>query len=318
MNLLVVFKSNIELSEQNFEKNKAFIFDQIEELRKRSISVDVFSFRGRGISSYLQGAFALRNVLRKNNYDLVHAHYGYSGLIAGMVSKVPVVVTYHGTDITEWFSNIISSISIQAADWNIFVSNKLLHQALKKPKNDYSIIPCGVNFDVFIPINKHEALRYLGWRMDVKIILFSSSFSNPIKNVRLARQALSKCGEQQFEFIEIKGKTRQEVAWMLNACDLLLLTSFSEGSPQIVKEAMACNCPIVATDVGDVREVIADTENCYVTGFDPDEIASKISLVLSKGSRSNGEQRIKKMDNRLVVDKIMGVYDHLVTNRKRQ
>lgn len=318
MRVLIVCKANFEPTEPNFERNKAYVYDQYVSLKDHVDTVDVFFLKGAGISSYFKGAFELRNYLRSKTYDIVHAHYGYCGLVAGLVSPFPVVVTYHGTDLTESLSRVISCVSVRLASWNIFVSKRLFERVIPSPKSRYSILPCGVDLDVFFPKSKIQASAELGWDPKRKRVVFSSSFDNPVKNFPLAKSALDMIPNVGFDLIELKDKSRKEVALILNASDVLLLTSHSEGSPQIIKEALACGCPIVSVDVGDVRERIADTENCYVTGFDPDEIASKISLVLSKGSRSNGEQRIKKMDNRLVVDKIMGVYDHLVTNRKRQ
>ncbi len=99
---------------------------------------------------------------------------------------------------------------------------------------------------------------------------------------------------------------------MLNASNLLLLTSFSEGSPQIIKEAMACNCPIVATDVGDIKEVIGNTEGCYITSFNPDDVAAKIKLALDFNKRTNGREKIKPFDNELIAKKIYKIYTRII------
>ena len=79
----------------------------------------------------------------------------------------------------------------------------------------------------------------------------------------------------------------------------MILTSFSEGSPQIIKESMACNCPIVSTDVGDVRDVIGETEGCYICSYDPKDVADKIKLALTyseEKGRTNGRKRIIELD----------------------
>lgn len=284
------------------------------ELRRNGVDVEVFFLQGKGFLAYLKALFKLQAFLKKNQYDIVHAHYGYSGLIAGLISKYPVIVTYHGTDITEKTSNVISFFSTLFAHWNIFVTQKLLDKTIRRPKGNFSIIPCGVDLDSFYPIEKTIATKNLKWTEERTRILFSSSFSNEIKNSGLARKSLEKIKGYQFDFIEIKDKTRQEVAWMLNACDLLLLTSYSEGSPQIIKEAMACNCPIVATNVGDIEEVILGTKNSFVTDFDLDEIASKISLILDRKERSDGFLNIAKYNNKGIAGQIVKVYNGLLQN----
>ena len=316
MRILIVCKANFEPLESNFEKNRAYIYDQFVSLKKHINTVDVFFLRGTGIWSYLKGVFELRKYLKKNEYDLVHAHYGYCGLIVGLVSEFPVVVTYHGTDITEKISNLISLFSILLADWNIFVSEKLHRRAIWSPQNKFSIIPCGVDLDLFKPIQLENSVQKSNLKNIPKKILFSSSFSNKIKNSRLAESALLFLNEFDASLIELSNKTRIEVSELLNSCDILLLTSFSEGSPQIVKEAMACNCPIIATDVGDIKKIIGKAHNCFVTGFDKFEIAEKIKHIFNNGKRSNGRKFIDEYDNKLIVLKIMDVYNKVLNNTK--
>jgi len=317
MHILIICKANFEPSELNFQNKRSYIFDQVQELRRQCVNVDLYFIQGKGIISYFLGAIKLRSFLKKQQFDVVHAHYGYSGLVAGLVSKNPVLVTYHGTDITEKISKIISCLSILLSDWNIFVSQGLYNKSLKKPINRFSVIPCGVDLDIFHPIDKSNAIERLKWIKGKQRILFSSSFSNPIKNVGLAKKAFALLGRKDVEFVELKNRTRDEVALMLNACDVLVLTSFSEGSPQIIKEALACNCPIVTTDVGDIKEVIKNAKNSYVTAFDPIEIAAKISLILESNERSNGSEHIGYLSNVNIVKQLIEVYHEVISNRSK-
>jgi glycosyltransferase involved in cell wall biosynthesis len=155
--------------------------------------------------------------------------------------------------------------------------------------NKTSIIPCGVNIDIFQPIDKLEARKILGLIPDERIVLFSSEFDVPVKNYPLAKAACAKF--DNIKLIELKNFTREQVNLLLNACDLLLLTSIREGSPQVVKEAMACNCPIVSTDVGDVRNNIQDLQGCYIASFDPVDVAEKIKLAFN-ADRTGGRKRL--------------------------
>ncbi|WP_373495268.1 glycosyltransferase family 4 protein [Aquiflexum sp.] len=316
MRILLVCKANFEPSELNFQKNRAYIYDQFVSLKENVKTVDVFFLNGTGIWSYFRGAFELRDFLKKNYYDIVHAHYGYCGLIVGLVSRFPVAVTYHGTDITEKISNIISLFSILLANWNIFVSEKIYRRAIWSPKNNFSIIPCGVDLEIFKPTELENRSMKKFFHTRQRTILFSSSFSNKVKNYPLAKESLLLLEDMDAFLIELKDKTRVEVAELLNDCDILLLTSFSEGSPQIVKEAMACNCPIVSTDVGEVKNIIGDTDNCFVTGFDKYEIAEKIKQIFNNGKRSNGRKFIYEYSNERVVPKIIEVYNKVLSNTK--
>jgi glycosyltransferase involved in cell wall biosynthesis len=99
----------------------------------------------------------------------------------------------------------------------------------------------------------------------------------------------------------------------LNEADVLAFSSFMEGSPNVIKEAMACNCPIVSTDVGDVRWVLGDTKGCYIASFDPADFAKKMELAIHFSQvvgRTKGRQRIVALglDMNTVAKRIMAVY----------
>ena len=101
----------------------------------------------------------------------------------------------------------------------------------------------------------------------------------------------------------------------LNAADALVLTSLWEGSPNVIKEAMACNLPIVSTDVGDVKEVIGDTEGCYITSYEPSDVAGKIKLALDFGKRTNGREKIKHLEINTIAKRIIDVYNEVLQKK---
>lgn len=308
MKILIVCKANFEITDENFQKHRAYIYDQVKALRERDENVEVLFIEGTGITSYLRGFFKLRDHLKTHVYDIVHGHYGYIGFLLAMTKKYPTVVTYHGTDIFEKVSRLISAFSILRADWNVFVSQKLYNISLVKPANNYSIFPCGVDFKLFIPMEKKAASKALGLAPERKRVLFSSAFSNPIKNFKLAEQAIGKIVDHEFDVIELKGRTRNEVALLFNACDLLLITSFFEGSSQVAKEALACNCPIISTDVGDIKNFMGESSNCFIVNFDPDEIATRISQILSTKERSDGREQIRYLSQETYFFKTLKIY----------
>jgi teichuronic acid biosynthesis glycosyltransferase TuaC len=308
MKVLIVCSGNAPEGESFFFKiHQPFIYEQIEALRKNNhVQYEVFFIRGKGIRGYLGNLGKLKKTIKEVKPDLIHAHYGTSGLLAILQRLAPVIITYHGSDINNPIERILSSIASVFASWRIFVSGKLLGKIIPPPKKNFSIIPCGIDLSVFYPVEQSIARKSLSWTDSGKKILFASSFTNEVKNYPLAKTAVSMIGNA--ELVELKNKTREQVNQMLNACDMLLLTSFSEGSPQVIKEAMACNCPIVATDVGDIREIFGSTEGCYITTFDPDDIASKIKMALEFGKRTLGREAIGRFSNKIIAEQIYSVY----------
>lgn len=305
MKILVVCSGNAPGFD--FKIHQAFIYDQIESICRHepSITYECFFVKGKGIQGYYKNLALLKEKIKEYAPDLIHAHGGHIGLLCSLQKFVHVVVTYHGSDINLAVNRLISAAASIRCRANIFVSRQLVNKMPFKSKSR-AVIPCGVDFDVFVPVDKAYAMRELGFQENDTYILFSSSFENSVKNCPLAEKAMAGIGGVHLK--EIRNRTRAEVNLLLNGAKLLLLTSFSEGSPQIIKEAMACNCPIVAADVGDIREVIGETEGCFITTFDPKDVAENIKLALAFGKRTNGREKIGHLDNRILAGKIVEVY----------
>ena len=311
MRVLIVCSGNRASEEFNFELHQPFIYEQTKSLESIGIKIDIFLIIGKGLTGYLKNIKRLRDTINSQNYDIVHAHNGPSGFITIFQRFVPVVITFHGSDINLGYLNILSSIAVIFSSWCIFVSPKLYYKILIKPGKKSSLIPCGINLNLFYPIDKYLSRNKLGLSDDGKYVLFGAAFDNPIKNFALAKEALNAV-DIKYELLELKNRTREEVCLLLNACDVLLLTSKSEGSPQVIKEAMACNCPIVSTDVGTVKEIIGETQNCFITEFNPASIAERLKVILSSCNRTNGQKNILSYDNFLVAGKIEEVYNTVV------
>lgn len=285
MKVLVVCSGN-NAKGQKFDVkiHQVFIYEQVESLKVLGVEFDYFFVSGKGLRGYFKSYLSLRRVLKKK-YDIIHAHNGLCGFIANFQRSVPVVTTYHGSDINVFRLRMISYFPLFWSKQNILVSHSQLKKLLIK--KNILIIPCGVNLQIFQPLQNNTLPNRMGHEEFQADILFSSSFSNQIKNFQLANEAINLLSSEKINLIELKNKSREEVCFLLNNSNLILLTSFSEGSPQVIKEAMACNCPIVSTDVGDIRHLIADTEGCYLTTFDSADVAEKIGLAL-KFSRTKG------------------------------
>jgi len=277
----------------------------VENLKKKGIQVDVYFIKGKGIRGYLRNLKPLKKVIEAGAYDLVHAHYGLAGMLAVLQRKLPVIITFSGTDINYLKYNLLSSLAAMMSRRLIFVSSNLYRAILIKKKKHH-IVPYGINPDIFKPLAQQEARRLLGLSPDAPYILFSSSFSFPVKNYALAQKVMRHMGN--VKLLELAGYTQEQVNLLLNACNVLLLTSKSEGSPQIIKEALACNCPIVSTDVGDVRELIGTTAGCYITTQAPTDIAEKLQKALADGGRTRGREKIMHLAADKISDKILAIY----------
>ena len=178
-------------------------------------------------------------------------------------------------------------------------------------------MPCGVTLEDFPLTNRDEARRPRHLAADRRYVLFASTFDNPVKNAPLAQAAAARVGD--VELLEMKGLNRKEVAMMLRAVDCVLMTSHSEGSPQVVKEAMACGTPVVSVKVGDVAWVTEGVEGCYLTEPTPEAVAAGIEKALAHGGRTNGRQRIADLGltNDAVARRLVGIYTDILKKKKQ-
>jgi glycosyltransferase involved in cell wall biosynthesis len=278
------------------------------------LELEFFLIKGKGFLGYLKNFPKLKSKINNYKPEIIHAHYGLSGLLAVIQRKVPVVVTFHGSDINYRIPKVFSILATKLSAQNIFVSKELAKISNVKK---FFIIPCGIDLKLFSEKSKIEARMNLKLDVEKEYILFSSSFSNPVKNYPLAKKAVQLLQNPNLILIELKGYSRTEVSLLMNAVDLVLVTSFSEGSPQIVKEAMSCNCPVVSTDVGDISEVFGRTEGYYLCPSTPEDLAEKIIKALEfrkTYGQTKGRDRIIEMgfDSLSVAKKILAVYNEVL------
>ncbi len=188
----------------------------------------------------------------------------------------------------------------------IFVSNELAELIqFKNPE----VIPCGVDLDVFVPMDQATARKKMNLEKNKKYILFSSSFANEVKNYPLARAAVNSLEDPTVELIELKGFSRTDVSVLMNAVDCVLMTSKTEGSPQFIKEAMATNTPIVSTDVGDVKRVVGNTKGCYISLPTKEDLSNNLKRALNFQGKTNGRDSIDLFDNKSVALKLSQLYE---------
>lgn len=314
MRILFVFSGNKKDGKDvfDFKTDKPFVYDQYIELLKNNIEVDLFPIVGKGFTGYLKNLPKLINQLRKEKYDLMHAHFGLSGMLAVLQCKVPVVISFHGSDLHYFFNRCISRLAMVLSKYNFFVAEELMQKARQKKR--CSVLNIGVDLEFFYPQDKTECRNKLNLESNKIYALFGGAFNDTNKNYTLAKDALQKIS-QPIQLIELKNYTRQQVVWLMNACDFLLFTSLHEGSPQVIKEAMACNCPIIATKAGDVERLLQHAKQCYVFDYNAQHIAEGIQILLGNKERSNGEDRIISLTWSLITKELIKKYNYILNKK---
>ncbi len=284
------------------------VVTQGKTLESAGAEIVYFPLTGRGPAAYLRALAAIRKRLRSSGADLIHAHYGISG-IAGLLASggKPLIVSFMGTDllgsqrpggkkatagmllawINRWLAKRFYSLSVVK-------SSEMQGRLFRHTR--HALIPNGVDLGAFMPVDRAIARQRLNLDRDEFIALFPAGRDNPEKNYPLAAEAAELIRDRGFRLIDVNSASREDMNLLINAADLLLVTSFHEGSPNIVKEAMACCCPVVATTVGDIAWLFGDTPGHYLTGFDAREIAAAIE----EATRFRRESFFTEGRNRIV------------------
>ena len=296
-----------------------FVKEQVEALSRHDCTIGnrVWFFKGyRGKLQYIASIFAVNIHLLFNRYDIIHVHSALSGifLLAGPRRR-NTIITLHGTEILDPGQYNVSRRVIAKAAQLICVSSEI-ETIVKRdlPEASTAVIPCAVLENMFVDrrIKPDNKLR----------IAFSSARWRTVKNYPLFEEIISRLrliSQYEIETLEFDNKTRSEMLDDLNSIDLLLITSFHEGSPQIIKEAMCCNTPVVSVRVGTVAQMIDGLDNCAVIdGYDPQPYVAAIARILLADNprhpiRTNGRRRIFELqyDEQTITTQILKIYNRL-------
>ena len=306
-----------------------FVHEQIKGLRAIGLNTRVLFVdrRKKGALEYYRMGHAVADAVAEFDPDVIHVMYGgvMAAQVVGRHHSRPVIVTFHGSDLlgenlSGWVRKIISRYGVycsrktaKAADRVIVVAHHLV-RALKGtiPPHKIRMIPCGIDLDRFTPTDPLWCKQQLNWNPRSFHVLFASSNGDPVKRPGLARAAMA---QMDGEFHYMTGISNAEVPLWLNAADALLLTSLHEGSPTIVKEALACGLPIVSVNVGDVSERIQGIEGCYLANADPADLASKLSLVRKSGKRLDCRSRLEELSIITIAQRLKRCYEEVTTAR---
>ncbi|HSK41972.1 MAG TPA: glycosyltransferase, partial [Arenibaculum sp.] len=297
----------------------AFVKSQVESLRAAGIDMDVLVIDGfRSKLEYLKAIPKLRRMCRGNRYDIVHAHYGLSGLAARCQFKVPLVVSYCGDDLYG-HSDADGRAALTSLPWvhlhrllslvvdGVIVKSRGLNQRLPRPCGE--IIPNGIDMSMFRPMDRAACRRELGLDPDAPYVLFPYAPDRPRKNYKLVEAAVGRMNrgrppeKQEIRILTAHGLRHDLVPLYMNAADVLLLTSFWEGSPNVVKEAMACNMRVVSTDVGDVRELTAGVAGCRICEATVEAVTAATEEVLRDPRPSGGREAVSHLTAERVAER---------------
>jgi len=250
---------------------------------------------------------------------VVHAHYGLTGVPALFRHNAPLVITLHGSDaLVGWFEPLISRWACRRADATILVSRRMSHQIPGE------VIPCGVDLGTFAPRDRAEARRRTGLTLENKYVLFPFDPQRKVKRFDLASAAVQRLAErgEHADLISVWKVNNREMPWLYSAVDAMILCSDSEGSPTSVKEALACNLPLVTTDVGDVREITDGIAGVEICARNPEALANGLTRAMQPkpGFVFNGRSAMARYSQDKMAAAILGVYrramEHAATRQR--
>src|SRR3989442_1061185 len=274
----------------------AFVWQQAEQLRRFGHTVDVVNILGfRSKLNYLKGAVEVLRMTSSTPYDIVHAHYGLSAFPAWFRLHAPLVMTLHGSDVLGGrFERFCSWVSSRCADAVIVVSEEI------RQRVPGIVIPCGVDLKLFRPYNRDEARARLGWPLDKSLILFPFDPKRPVKRYDLAKAAVERLAQEgvSVELMTVFGVENREMPFYYSAADAMILCSDREGSPTSVKEALACNLPVVSTNVGDVGEIMRGVVGTQICTREVGALAHGLreALNISRSGGVEGRGAMAKYD----------------------
>lgn len=303
-----------------------FIKRQANFLAAAGVEVTVFPFKGRkNPFNYLRNWVRLQARLSRERYDLVHAQFGQSGLLA-LPKRLPLVVTFRGSDLLGTVSDktrhhrkigalhqFLSRLVAAQADAVIVVAEHMKGQL--PPSINAHVIPSGIDLQLVRPTEQRSARIQLGLPEDERLVLFVGRTNHGRKRGWLAEQAMEILNKSLPASLVVAWRVpHTDIPLYMSACDVLVFTSMQEGSPNVVKEALACNLPIVSVPVGDVESRLEGVEGCEVcSDDDPATVAAALNRVLLRGGRTNGRYTVLDLDENITTGKVIEIYRAVLT-----
>ena len=287
-----------------------WVRDQVDEVRRRGIEVDLFVFpRGRG--EYLPATRRLRALLRRERFDLVHAHYGLAGWVAKLAGAKPLIVTFHGTDVRHHLVGHLSRRLAWRIDLVAGVSRALFEAADGRAGlpavPGSAVLPCGPDLRRFEPLPRAEARRSLGLDPEGRYLFFPANPARPEKRHDRAAEVAAACGADLLSGGSIEPE--QMPLW-LNAADAVLVTSDYEGFGMAAVEALACEVPVLSTPVGIAPYALRGIDGCLCAPFEAGAWAAVARRHLEAGDpRVAGSSRAATLSAAAMAERVIVAYD---------
>ena len=275
----------------------------------------------------VRSARKLRSVIREFRPDIVHAHYGtVTSFLCACVTRTPQVITFRGSDLNRqgsvpplryMIASTLSQLSTFRAARVICVSRQLRARLWWKSAKA-TVLPSGVDLNLFKPQLQIDARRALGWDPQVPIVAFNGGYDPRAKGLALVEDSIARTKLKigQVRLVLLNGDISPDsMPLYLNAADCLVLASQHEGSPNIVREALACNLPVVSVDVGDVAERLTDVEPSAIVPRDPEAMGLALAEILTKRLRSNGREKLAKCSAAYIAGELLRIYGEVIGAR---
>jgi teichuronic acid biosynthesis glycosyltransferase TuaC len=301
-----------------------FIKSQIDSLAQVGVDATVLHVKGRAGWKYLQAAWQVLRMANSEVFDLVHGHYGLCGIVARAQWRLPVVVSFCGSDLlgapneremrpflrrVEILSNVVLAHLVDG----VIVKSPGMRRVLgPRPRVPIAVIPNGVDLGIFRSTIPGESRKRLRFDDAMLYAIFPAAPANLKKGFRIAQGAVEQLRSSgvAMELVPVFGRPHRDMVDFYNAADVVLLPSLSEGSPNVVKEAMACGAPLAVADVGDVREILGQTPGCVIAERTPDAFAQAIlSLLPFRQARTPGRERVAHLSLDAVAARVRAVYE---------
>jgi teichuronic acid biosynthesis glycosyltransferase TuaC len=295
-----------------------WVMDQVEAIRDRGVDVEVFSF-GMGKSRYPPAVRHLRRLLRRERFDLVHAHYGLAGWCARLAGARPLVVTFHGTDVRHRTVGPLSRRLVRRVELGAGVSRALFGTENGRPglphlPGSAAVLPCGADLSRFRPLPRPEARRQLDLDPHGRYLLFPANPSRPEKR---ADRAAELAGATGAELLTGGAIDPDRMPLWVNAANAVLVTSDNEGFGLAALESLACGVPVLSTPVGIAPHALRGIPGCLVQPFDLDSWRAAVAPHLdAEDSRVSGAARASAFSVQRMAERVVTAYEELLRDER--
>jgi glycosyltransferase involved in cell wall biosynthesis len=312
----------------------SFVGDEVGALRRAGVDIDVYFVNGRAHKlAYAGMPVGFFSRVRRTRYDVVHVHHSFCALVATLQPVIPVVWTFHEGEIAGGAEDALKEQPVKHVAYSkrmkryvarkvdaIVVVSEHLRAPLGRP--DAMYLPAGIDIDLFAPMDTAVAKQRLGLASDKRYILFPAVPARVEKRYELARRAVETLrarwpDDADVELIALNNVPHEDVPLYMNASEAALLTSSFEASPVVIREALACNVPVLSTDVGDARVMLERIPGCAIVPPEPERIAEALRTVLASPRRVASRDAMHKYSLANTANALVGLYEKVIEGHRR-